>query len=74
MSENTTYSVSEVMSGKKQYDIAHSHIKAMHLYGINKCSIRHIPESEKSEATHHSVRDEAVILIGARVCFRSRKK
>lgn len=46
----------------------------MYLYGINKCFIRYIFELEKFEVIYYFVRDEVVILIGVRVCFRSRKK
>lgn len=58
MSENITHLPSEVVPGKiKHHNItSHSHIKIMHLYGINQCSKTVIPESEKSEVTHYCAR------------------
>lgn len=60
MAQNTTH----VLSGKRQQqqcNISHSHIKTMHLCGINQCSKKVTSELEKAEVTRHSARDESVI-------------
>jgi hypothetical protein len=47
--------------GNRQYNIPHSHIRTMHLHGINYSSKKVFSESEKAEVTHHSARSECVI-------------